>query len=197
MRGAPVAAAERMPCKTAAPAVAGDGRRSIGGMWLRRAFFGWMFPSAFLLPVWLLVGWIAFEANGWALLWVLFLAMPSVFFGQLILALLVRARGTVRTDRAVSWLDVGGFALWHALIVATGFFASGWSAAALVGAIVAAVALFWSTLWQLWQEARGGARILLRTADGAAYLPPRPRDDARRSPAAGEAEVIVVAERRS
>ena len=29
-------------------------------MWLRQAFFRWLIPAAFLLPLWLLIGWIVF-----------------------------------------------------------------------------------------------------------------------------------------
>ena len=71
-------------------------RRTIGCMWLRRAFYGWLIPAAFILPLWLLVGWGVFNAGGWAFLWVLFLAIPGVFLWQLLLTLLVRARGTVQ-----------------------------------------------------------------------------------------------------
>lgn len=152
-----------------------------------------MFPSAVLLPLWLLIGWIVFDASGWALLWVIFLAIPSVFIGQLILALLVRARGTVRAARAVSWQDVAGFTVWHGLVVVTGLFSSVWSPIAMVLALVAAVALFWSTLWQLWREAAGTARVVLRTADGTGYLPPeQPR---RATPT--DSEVIVITESRT
>ena len=49
-------------------------------MWLRRAFFGWLIPAAFVLPLWLLIGWAVFNAGGWAFLWVLFLAIPGVWF---------------------------------------------------------------------------------------------------------------------
>lgn len=161
-------------------------------MMLRRAFFWWMFPAAFVLPLWLLVGWIVFDAGGWALLWVLFLAIPAVFVGQLVLALLVRARGTVRADRAVSWRDVGGFAAWHLLVVATGFYNPAWFALALFAAVVAAIALFWSSLWQLWREAAGSARVVLRTADGTGYIPPAPP----RRRATGDGEVFVISETR-
>ena len=75
-------------------------------MWLRRAYYGWMIPAAFVLPLWLFVGWIAFNAGAWALLWVLLMAIPSVLIGQLVLTLLVRARPTARSERAVSWWDV-------------------------------------------------------------------------------------------
>jgi hypothetical protein len=161
-------------------------------MWLRRAFLWWLFPSAVVLPLWLLVGWIAFDANGWALLWVLFLAMPSVFLGQIVLGLLVRARSSVRAERAVSWWDVAGFGVWHLLIVAVGFFSPTWSAPALVGAVVAALALFWLSLWQLWGEAKRGAQSLLRAADGTGYLPPA--QPPRSAPA--DPEVIVLTEGR-
>ncbi|WP_232711612.1 MFS transporter permease [Microbacterium lacus] len=137
-------------------------------MWLRRAFFHWLIPAAFLLPIWLLVGWGVFQGGAGPFLWVLFIAVPSVFLGQLLLTLLVRARPTVRAQRAVSWWDVAGFALWHALTIAVGFFGP-WFAPLLVGAIIVAVALFWLSLWQLWSEARSGTgRVVLRysTASG-------------------------------
>ena len=85
-----------------------------------------MIPAAFVLPLWLFVGWIAFDAGAWALLWVLLVAIPSVLIGQLVLTLLVRARPTARAARAVSWWDVAGFAVWHALTFALGFFVAAW-----------------------------------------------------------------------
>jgi hypothetical protein len=160
-------------------------------MWLRRAFFWWMFPAAVVLPLWLLVGWIAFDASGWALLWV-FVSMPAVFVAQLVLALLVRARASVRAERAVSWWDVLGFGVWHLLVVATGLFSSSWFAAALVGALAGAVAVFWLSVWQLLGELRERAGVVLRTSGGTAYLPPeRPR---RTVP--DDADVIVISEHR-
>ena len=137
-------------------------------MWLRRAFFHWLIPAAFVLPVWLLVGWGVFQGGAGSFLWVLFIAVPSVFFGQLLLTLLVRARPTVRAERAVSGWDVAGFGLWHALTIAVGFFGP-WFALLLVGAIVVALALFWLDLWQLLSEARSGTgRIVLRYSTASA-----------------------------
>jgi hypothetical protein len=160
-------------------------------MWVRRAFYRWLFPAAFVLPLWIFVGWVVFAPSGWTLLWVLLLAIPSVFFGQLILTLLVRARGSVRAEGAVSWWDVAGFGLWHAAVVGTGFFGSGWFLPVLVLAVAAAIALFWLSLWQLWGEARSGARVYLRAADGTGYIPPtRPQ-----RPAPAEPDVVVIAER--
>jgi hypothetical protein len=158
-------------------------------MWLRRAFFGWLIPAAFVLPLWLLVGWGVYNAGGWAFLWVLFLAIPGVFLWQLLLTLLVRARGTVRAHRAVSWRDVLGFGVWHCLVIALGFFNAAWWAPVLVVAILAGIGLFWLELWQLWREAQP-SRLLLRTAQGMAYLPPM-------SPGASAEpqEVIVVTEK--
>lgn len=129
------------------------------GMWLRQAFFRWLLPAAFLLPLWLLVGWGVFQ-GGWAILWVLFIAIPSVFVGQLLLTLLTRSRPSVRAARAVSWWDVGGFSLWHALTIAVGFFIDGAFGWLLTAAIVVGLGLVWFQLWQLWNEARGsGVRI--------------------------------------
>lgn len=166
-------------------------RRTIKGMWVRRAFFGWLIPAAFVLPLWLLVGWAIFNAGGWAFLWVLFLAIPGVFVWQLLLTLLVRARGTVRAHRAVSWWDVLGFTVWHALVISLGFFAENWWAPVMVVAILVGVALFWLALWQLWSEARP-SRLVMHTSTGAAFLPP-PAEQAE--PA--ERDVYIVTERHS
>ncbi|GAA2013252.1 MFS transporter permease [Microbacterium ulmi] len=160
-------------------------------MWLRRAFFRWLIPAAFLLPLWLLVGWGVFNAGGWAFVWVLFIAIPSVFVSQLLLTLLVRARGTVRASRAVSWWDVLGFTLWHALIVSLGLYRPEWWAVAMVAAIFVAVGLFWVELWQLWREAKPGA-VILHSSDGMPYLPPTPPPPAD----AANPEVIVISERK-
>lgn len=157
-------------------------------MWLRRGFFGWLLPAAFVLPLWLFVGWAVTGAGGWAFLW-LVLAIPGVFVWQLVLALLARARGTVRAHRAVSWWDVAGFAVWHALVIGLGFFNPSWWAPTLVVALIAGVALFWLQLWQLWQEARP-SRFVLRTSEGIGYIPP-PRERA----SADSAEVYVVTEK--
>jgi hypothetical protein len=158
-------------------------------MWLRRAFFGWLIPAAFLLPLWLLVGWGVFKAGGWAFLWVLFLAIPGVFLWQLLLTLLVRARGTVRLHRAVSWWDVLGFGVWHALVISLGFFDPAWWATVMVIAVLVGVGLFWLELWQLWSEAKPTGMVL-RTTRGVAYLPPMSSDDQ----SVPVQEVIVVAE---
>jgi hypothetical protein len=168
-------------------------------MWLRRAFYGWLIPAAFLLPLWLLVGWAVFRAGGWAFLWVLFLAIPAVFIGQLILTLLVRARGTVRAQRAVSWWDVLGFGTWHVLIISLGLFNQAWWATAMITTILVGVGLFWLTLWQLWREAQP-SRMVMYTTEGLAYLPPDPVAHSASAEGASSthspADVFVIAEKR-
>jgi hypothetical protein len=158
-------------------------------MWLRRAFFGWLIPAAFVLPLWLLIGWGVFNAGAWGFVWVLFIAIPSVFIGQLAFTLLVRARGTVRATRAVSWGDVLGFTIWHGLTVALGFFHPAFWALLLVAAIAAGIGLLWYLLWELVREARP-ATLLLHTSGGTGYLPP----PAATANAPGEPEVFVVTE---
>lgn len=160
-------------------------------MWLREAFFRWLVPAAFLLPLWLFVGWAIFGQNAWSLLWVLLMAMPTVFVGQLILTLLTRSRPSVRAERAVSWWDVAGFTVWHVLTIAVGLFVDGGFGWLLTGAILAAIALFWLQLWQLWNEARGtGIRIRETVSWSTA-----PRvDDLASQPAP---DVIVIEESRT
>ncbi len=124
-------------------------------MWLRRGFFGWLFPAAIVLPLWLIVGWAVFNAGGWAFLGVIFVAAPAVLIGELVLAFMIRARPTVRRDRAVSWWDVLGLTVWHGLVIAYGCYIHVAFAAVLIFAILAFLAVFWSSLAQLWAEARG------------------------------------------
>ncbi len=164
---------------------------------MRRVFYGWLIPAAFLLPAWLLVGWAVFRAGGWAFLWVLFLAIPVVFIGQLVLTMLVRARGTVRAERAVSWWDVLGFSVWHLLIISLGFFDQAWWASAMIVTIFVGVGLLWLTLWQLWREAKPG-RMVMYTAEGVAYLPPQPAEEAQsaRAEAVSDPDVFVITEKR-
>lgn len=160
-------------------------------MALRRLFLHWLFPAAFVLPLWLFVGWIVFSGgSGWALLW-LFVAIPAVFVSQLVLSLLVRARGSVRETRAVSWRDVAGIGIWHLVIIALGLFDSRVFFPLLVLSVAGALVLFWSSLAQLWNEARGAVTVL-HTTDGTAYIPP-PRERTSRP---ANADVIVVSETR-
>ena len=159
-------------------------------MWLRRAYFLWLLPAAFVLPLWLLVGWGIFHAGGWAFLGVLLIAVPSVFVGQLVLTLLVRARGTVRHSRAVSWWDVLGFTVWNGLTIATGFYGRQSFWPLLLTAVVAFLALFWLSLWQLFREAKPSA-VLLQTSSGVPYQPAPPPPPSRgRIP-----DVVVIAEK--
>lgn len=157
-------------------------------MWLRRAFFRWLIPAAFVLPLWLLVGWGVFQ-GGWAILWVLFIAAPSVFLGQLLLTLLTRSRPSVRAERAVSWWDVAGFTLWHGLTIAVGFFIDGAFGWLLAAAIVAGIGLIWLQLWQLWNEAKGSG-VRFRETIAWSAIP----DPAEPGPSPRPREVIVVRE---
>ncbi|MCR2785419.1 MULTISPECIES: MFS transporter permease [unclassified Microbacterium] len=159
-------------------------------MWLRRAFYLWLLPAAFVLPMWLVVGWVIFDGGGWALLWVLFLAVPAVFIAELVLMLLVRARGTVRAQGAVSWWDVLGFGLWHLSIIALGFFGPAWIPQAL-GAAGLAVGVFWLSLWQLWTEARPRLTVV-RAGNGTAFIPAA---EPRREPDE-VADVVIIEEKR-
>lgn len=157
-------------------------------MRLREAFFRWLLPAAFVLPLWLVLGGIVFGA-GWGMLWVLFIAVPPVFLGQLLLTLLTRSRASVRAERAVSWWDVAGFTLWHGLTIAVGCFIDGAFGWLLAAAILVGIGLVWLQLWQLWNEAKGsGIRIRETIAWSAAP------GQTSRTASTREPEVIVVRE---
>ncbi len=157
-------------------------------MWLRRAVFRWLLPAAFLLPLWLVVGWAVFQ-GGWAILWVLFIAVPSVLVGQLALTLLTRSRPSVRAERAVSWLDVAGFAAWHALTVAVGCFIDGAFGWLLIAAILVGLGLVWLQVWQLWTELRGSGAGIRETVTWSQVRPGSSRATTSPRP-----EVIIVEE---
>ena len=165
-------------------------------MWFRRALFTWLFPAALVLPLWLLIGWGVFQ-GGWAIVWVLFIAMPSVLVGELLIAFLIRARAGVRQARAVSWQDTAGIVLWHGLTIAVGFFPSafGWI---LTAAVVGFLAVFWSTLWQLWRESAVALRRAMDPDLLGASAPGGPEQAAPSNPVGSEApmrgQVIVIAE---
>ncbi|MGF2948151.1 MFS transporter permease [Microbacterium alcoholitolerans] len=161
-------------------------------MVLRRAFFRWLLPAAFVLPLWMIVGWAIFGRSGWGLLWVLIMAVPSVFVGQLLLTLLTRSRPSVRAERAVSWWDVAGFTVWHGLTIAVGCFIDGAFPWLLTGAIVAVLALFWLQLWQLWNEARGTG---IRMRETITWSSVSSRDS--HAETSDPADVIIVEERRT
>lgn len=135
-----------------------------------------MFPAAVVLPLWLLIGWGVFNAGGWAFLWVLFIAIPSVFIGQIVLTLLQRARPSARETQTASWWDVIGFGVWHVLTIAVGCYPQAWFPLLLTGAIVVALALFWLMLRQLWGEAgtmAPGIRVTTSQTQDAATESPR------------------------
>ncbi|WP_454141565.1 MFS transporter permease [Microbacterium lacticum] len=157
-------------------------------MALRSGFFRWLIPAAFVLPLWLFIGWIVFGANPLSLLWVL-LSAPIVLIGQLILTLLVRARPTARTEQAVSWTDLALIGGWNVLIVALGVFSNPWWWALFVVTVIVGVAALVAAFRRLWREARP-AGTLLRTPAGVGYVPP----PVARSATATDAEVIVVRE---
>ncbi|MFT4211636.1 MAG: MFS transporter permease [Microbacterium sp.] len=159
-------------------------------MWIRRAFFAWLFPAAVVLPLWLYLAWIFSGAGGWAFLWVMF-AAPAVFVLQLLLALVVRVRQDVREQRALAWADVAGFGLWHVLTIGLGFYAQPWWAAVWALAVVVGVGLCWFEGRRAWRRIRGGD-VVQRTDEGVAYIPaPHPR-----TPPDAAHPVIVVEESR-
>ncbi len=130
-------------------------------MVIRRAMYSWLLPAAFVLPVWLLIGWAIFNQNGFALLPVLLIFAPAVFVSELVLMLLVRSRPGVRAQRALSWWDVAGFGIWHLLTIGVGFYAEPLFALNLVLAILAAVGVLWLCLWQLWTTTKTARTPLL------------------------------------
>lgn len=124
-------------------------------MHVRRVLFYWQFIAAFALPTWVLIARGIFGSNlGWEL--VLFLVVcPLLGLSMLAVAGLTYARKSVRSTRTIGWLDVAVLGIWHAGIIAFGFYAFSWLAAIVV---LSAIAGFWIALWQLFSETRTRVR---------------------------------------
>lgn len=164
-----------------------------GGVIIRKAFYWWLFPSAVVLPAWLLVGWAAFsQGSGWSFLGLLVLC-PILFIAMLVVGGIVMARRSVREQRAVSWWDVALFAAWHLSIIGFGFFvpgATGWFA---VLGILLFAAIFWVSLWELLTETRARVQLTFEAYQRAAQ--PREVPNAPGESVDG-GEYIVIEERR-
>jgi len=159
---------------------------------IRRAFYWWLFPAAVVLPVWLLIGWAAFsQGSGWSFLGLLILC-PVLFVTMLVVAGILMGRRSVREARAVSWYDAGLLTLWHASIIAFGFFPAGATAWLAVLGIVLFLAIFWVGLSELVGETRARVQQTFAAYQAMAAPqqpgpPPEPVDDG---------EYIVLEERR-
>lgn len=141
-------------------------------MIVRRIFYYWQFIAVGVLPLWLIVGSSLYGAGGWEVLGVTLSAI-ALGVALLVVALLFYARAEVREAKAVSWPDVGVLSLWHALIVALGFYAEAtpWLS---VTAVAVGIGAFWFALWELFDAARRRVRAVIdyidETAAGSGVL---------------------------
>ncbi|KQR64757.1 hypothetical protein ASF89_09905 [Frigoribacterium sp. Leaf172] len=157
------------------------------GMTTRRILFRLLWPLVFVLPLWVLLGRAFFGAPLGLQFVGQVLLVPLLFAGHVVAAGLIVARRSVRSSRAVSWLDAGLLvAAWLAQL-ALGFFlvdrssgagaASGFTAAtggdldlstalsalASVLTIASVIALVVSGGWQLLRET--GRRVAASMAE--------------------------------
>lgn len=169
-------------------------------MFVRKAFLYWQFAAVIVLPLWLVVGWPIFGAGGWKVLGV-FLGAVVLGFGLATVAGLIYARKDVRVTRAVSWPDVGVLALWHALIIAVGFYAE--SAPLLsIAVIIVGAGAFWLAVWELYTAARRRVRAVMTEIELASqpgYLEARRAGESgrafRSAGATRDPSVVVITEK--
>ncbi|MBG6239900.1 hypothetical protein IWX78_002890 [Mycetocola sp. CAN_C7] len=162
-------------------------------MIIRRAFRTWMVIAAVALPIWPLIGWGIFGGGGWQFL-VLVISMPILFVAMLIVAGLIRARPTVRREKAVSWLDVGILTLWQASVIGFGLFGPSSDAFAVLG-VLTGLAAFWIVLWEFFTDARNRARETMAEFEQMASRPTA-RPNGLNGPVRDGEELIVVKETR-
>jgi hypothetical protein len=134
-------------------------------MLYRRILYLGQFVAAVLLPTWVLVSrGLLDDGIGWELL-VYVIICPFLSITMLIVGGIIAARGSVRTARAVSWLDAGLLTLWYLAIISYGLWA--WTALAVL-VVLLTVALFWSSVWQFFTETRARFRGLVAGFEQAA-----------------------------
>lgn len=146
-------------------------------MVVRRVVYRLLFPLAFLLPVWVLIGrGILLDGIGWGFLGYL-IVCPILFVMLLFIGGLVVWRPGVRQERAVSGWDAAVLiALWLVLIAA-GFVAH---PAIVAAAVVLVLVAFWFAVWELVTEGRRRVKAVMddveATLGGArASVPQRPQ----------------------
>ena len=134
-------------------------------MFYRRILYLGQFVAAIVLPTWVLIGRGLLDNDiGWEFL-VFLVAAPFLSIGMLAVAGLTFARRSVRSSRAVSWLDAGLLTAWYLAIIAYGLWAS--SALAIV-ILLLAIGAFWLAIWQLIRETRERWRGLVAGFEEAA-----------------------------
>jgi UPF0716 family protein affecting phage T7 exclusion len=160
-------------------------------VFIRKAFYWWLFPSAVVLPAWLLVGWAAFsQGSGWSFLGLLVLC-PILFLAMLVVDGILMARRSVREKRAVSWWDVALLTAWHLSIIGFGFFVPGVQGWFAVLGILLFIATFWVALWELLRETRVRVQETFAAYERIARTPaPEQRSTI------DDGEYIVIEERR-
>jgi hypothetical protein len=127
-------------------------------MLYRRILYLGQFVAAVLLPTWVLVSrGLLDDGIGWELL-VYVIICPFLSITMLIVGGIIAARGSVRSARAVSWLDAGLLTVWYLAIISYGLWA--WTVLAVV-VVLLTVALFWSSVWQFFTETRARFRGLV------------------------------------
>ncbi len=120
-------------------------------MVVRRVVYRLLFPLAFLLPVWVLIGrGILLDGIGWDFLVYLFVC-PILFVALLVVGGLMVWRPGAREERAVTGWDAAVLIVLWLTLIATGFVAH----PALVAlAVVLVLGAFWLALWELLTESR-------------------------------------------
>ena len=124
-------------------------------MIIRRALYFAQFGAALLLPIWIfLARGIVANDTGWDVLAYAILC-PVLFVVMIAIAALVTSRKSVRTARAVSWLDVIMQVLLYAALITAGFVTT---TAFVIISVLILIAFFWVAIWELVTEARARFR---------------------------------------
>ncbi|MCS0500438.1 MFS transporter [Protaetiibacter mangrovi] len=146
-------------------------------MVVRRAVYVLLFPLAFLLPLWVLIGrGILLDGIGWDFIGYL-IVCPILFVMLLIIGGLVVWRPGVRQERAVSGWDAALLVVLWLVLIAAGFVAH---PAIVAAAVVLVLAAFWFAVWELVTEGRRRLQAVMDDVDATvngsrASVPQRPQ----------------------
>jgi hypothetical protein len=164
-------------------------------MFVRRAFYYWQVAAVVVLPLWVLIGWSLFGGSGWQFLLVL-LSCGVLALGLAGVGVLNYLRRSVRQARALSWLDTGLLAAWHAAIIAVGFLTPAGTLLA-VAVVVLGLAAFWASIFQLGAETKRRVSGVFDSFQYAAQMAEAQAaaagvSSAPRAPIVADGEYIVI-----
>lgn len=138
-------------------------------MLLRRASYWVQLAAVVALPSWIVVARAIAPTGLGAQDVVVFLAWPALAVAMIAVVGITWGRASVRSSRALSWMDVAALSTWYAVAILYGVFISRSSelGTGLTGGflVLVSIAVFWVAVWQLIVAARRRVKTVIANLD--------------------------------